>query len=172
MAVVFGKSRAGFVRKSGTAGRAARPCENPQVCCMYPATPVFLVIDFNHDSRFLLVKTLRRKFPQATIEECDEADPAIAYLQSRSVTAVITHRSIDTPGLDLVRQLHEVEPGVPIVMVSGIERAEAALAAGATAFLHYDEWLRIGTVVDTLLKTHAGGSVAGAPMGPAGQTEQ
>ena len=142
-----------------------------QISCMSASTPVFLVIDFNHDSRFLLVKTLRRKFPLALIQECDEAEPALAYLQNRAVTAVVTHRSIDTPGLDLVRMLHETDPMVPIVMVSGIERAEAARAAGASAFLHYDEWLRIGTLVDTLLQTHAGGTVAGAPMAPADGTE-
>jgi hypothetical protein len=37
------------------------------------------------------------------------------------------------------------------VMVSGMDREEAALAAGADVFLHYDEWLRIGSVVEQLL---------------------
>lgn len=131
---------------------------------MSPDAPTFLVIDFNHDSRFLLVKTLRRKFPHATIRECDEAEPALAYLQAQPVSAVITHRSFDTAGLELVRQLHEVEPLVPIVMVSGVERAEAALAAGASMFLHYDEWLRIGTVVERLLASTPAGMPAGARM--------
>jgi hypothetical protein len=35
--------------------------------------------------------------------------------------------------------------------VSGFDRSQVALAAGATAFLNYDEWLRIGTVVSDLL---------------------
>lgn len=131
---------------------------------MSPDAPVFLVIDFNHDSRFLLVKTLRRKFPDATIQECDEAEPALAYLQNQSVSVVITHRSFDTPGLELVRQLHEVDPSVPIVMVSGVERAEAAIAAGASMFLHYDEWLRIGTIVEQLLASAPAGMPAGARM--------
>ena len=36
-------------------------------------------------------------------------------------------------------------------MVSGIDRAAEAVAAGANLFLNYDEWLRIGTVVAELL---------------------
>jgi hypothetical protein len=38
-------------------------------------------------------------------------------------------------------------------MVSGIDRSEAALAAGANAFLPYDEWLRIGTVVEHYMRS-------------------
>ena len=40
---------------------------------------------------------------------------------------------------------------VPIVMVSGLDRTKSAIEAGATAFLSYDAWLRIGTVVSELL---------------------
>jgi hypothetical protein len=36
-------------------------------------------------------------------------------------------------------------------MVSGLDRSAAALKAGATVFLNYDEWLRIGTIVANLL---------------------
>jgi cobyrinic acid a,c-diamide synthase len=51
----------------------------------------------------------------------------------------------------LVRILRAIDANVPIVMVSGIDRRQTALAAGAYAFLHYDEGLRIGTVVIELL---------------------
>lgn len=152
-------------------GRPLGVGEDAQVFCMSEMSPVFLVIDFNHDSRFLLVKTLRRKFPQAMIQECDEADSALEFVRSRAVSAVITHRSFDTPGLELVRQLREVEPTIPIVMVSGVERSEAAMAAGATAFLHYDEWLRIGTIVEGLLASHAGAALSGMRMAPDRQPE-
>lgn len=118
--------------------------------------PQFLVIDYNHDSRFLLVKTLMRKFPAAVIRECDEAAEALDILRADNIAAVVTHRTFDTPGLELVRRLHETSPGVPIIMVSGMERAEAACAAGAAAFLHYDEWLRIGSLVEELLAARHG----------------
>jgi hypothetical protein len=42
-------------------------------------------------------------------------------------------------------------PEILLVMVSGIDRRQTALAAGANSFLHYDEWLRIGTVAGELL---------------------
>ena len=116
-----------------------------------PREPTFVVIDFHAESRYLLVTTLRRKFPDAEIHEIDDADVAIALVQGRQVTAVITHRTFEVEGVDLVRQLRAVDSRVPIIMVSGVDREEAALAAGATAFLHYDEWLRTGSVVEAHL---------------------
>jgi DNA-binding NtrC family response regulator len=110
--------------------------------------PIFLVVDFQRESRFLLVKTLVRKFPRAIIRECEDADQAVQIARTQDVACIITHRTFETPGLDLVRQLREVDPQVPIVMVSGIDRQKAALQAGATSFLSYDEWLRIGSVVE------------------------
>jgi hypothetical protein len=50
-----------------------------------------------------------------------------------------------------VQRLREVGADVLIVMVSGMDRKAEALAAGANAFLHYDEWLRIGSLVESLL---------------------
>jgi DNA-binding NtrC family response regulator len=115
--------------------------------CMNSA-PIFLVIDFQRESRFLLVKTLIRKFPGATIRECENAEQAVQIARTQDVACIITHRTFETPGADLVRQLREVDPDVPIVMVSGLDREKAAMAAGATSFLSYDEWLRIGTIVE------------------------
>jgi len=112
------------------------------------ASPIFLVIDFQRESRFLLVKTLSRKFPGAVIRECDSAEQAVRLARAQDIACIITHRTFETPGVDLVRQLREVDPDVPIVMVSGLDRQKAAMAAGATSFLNYDEWLRIGTIVE------------------------
>ena len=110
--------------------------------------PTFVVIDFHPESRFLLVKTLQRKFPNATIYESDDAEKAIELVRAVNLAAVITHRTFEVEGVELVRMLRNADPKVPIVMVSGIDREAAALAAGANTFLHYDEWLRVGSVVD------------------------
>lgn len=110
--------------------------------------PIFLVVDFQRESRFLLVKTLVRKFPRAVIRECEDAAQAVQMARTQDVAAIITHRTFETPGADLVRQLREVDPEVPIVMVSGMDREKAAMDAGATSFMNYDEWLRIGTIVE------------------------
>lgn len=112
----------------------------------------FLVIDDNADSRFLLVKTLLRKFPSAVIQECQEAGCAIESARHEGLAAIVTHRSTEIPGLKLVPLLREANPLVPIIMVSGANRRVEAIAAGADEFLLYDEWLRIGTVVAGLIR--------------------
>lgn len=112
----------------------------------------FLVIDHHQDSRFLLVKSVLRKFPQALIEEVADGEPALALAAAGRFDAIITHRTIEYFGAELVEKLRAQNPNVPIVMVSSIDRAEAALAAGADGFLLYDEWLRIGSVVKELLE--------------------
>lgn len=113
---------------------------------------IFLVIDFQRDSRFLLVKTLARKFPHAVIRECEDAEQAVQMARTQDVACVVTHRTFETSGAELVRRLREVDPAVPIVMVSGLDRERVAMEAGATSFLNYDEWLRIGSVVEAHLR--------------------
>lgn len=111
----------------------------------------FLVIDHNRDSRFLLVTCVLRKFPGAVIQEAEEGESAIEMARRRDLAAIITHRTREYFGTELVTKLREANPEVPIVMVSGIERTIPALKAGADRFLLYDEWLRIGSVVKNLL---------------------
>lgn len=119
------------------------------------ATPSFLVIDFHAESRYLLVKTLLRKFPAAVIYETDDPEKAVEILRRHDLAAVIAHRTMDLSGIELVEQLRGADAVLPIIMVSGIDREREALAAGATSFLHYDEWLRIGSVVEAYLNERA-----------------
>ncbi|HVU33371.1 MAG TPA: response regulator [Opitutaceae bacterium] len=111
-------------------------------------SPNFVVIDFHAESRFLLVKTLRRKFPNAVIHETDDAEKAIEIARAVNLSAIITHRTFEMEGIELVRRLRDADPRVVIIMVSGIDREAAALGAGATGFLPYEEWLRIGSYVE------------------------
>ncbi len=123
----------------------------------------FLVIDDNPDSRFLLVKTLLRKFPDAVIQECQSTEPAVDVLKHDTIAAVVLHRATDADGEMLIKLLRRVNATTPIVMVSGFDRSQVALAAGATAFLNYDEWLRIGTLVSDLLARTAAAPDAPPP---------
>lgn len=116
------------------------------------ASARFLVVDHNKESRFLLVKCLQRKFPQARIIEAEEGDAAIEVARTRPLAVIVTHRTREYFGTELVEKLRRVNESVPIVMVSGIERSGPALAAGANRFMLYDEWLRIGTIVKELLE--------------------
>jgi DNA-binding NtrC family response regulator len=111
----------------------------------------FLVIDDNPDSRFLLTKTLMRKFPAAAYVETGSDATATEVAAEDNVDAIIIHRTADVSGIDMVSVLRAVNPRVPIVMVSGIDRSAEAMKAGASYFLLYDEWLRLATVVGGLL---------------------
>lgn len=116
----------------------------------------FLVIDDNADSRFLLVKTLLRKFPAAVVHECQSSAAALVMAKTSDLSAIISHRTTETAGIALLRDLRAINSQVPMVMVSGVDRRELALAAGADRFLLYDEWLRIGTVVEELVNARDG----------------
>ena len=120
-----------------------------------PSPPKFLIVDDNSDSRFLLVKTLLRKFPQAILQETQDGQSSVALARSETLDAVVVHRAAEMDGLTLIRLLRQVNPGVPIVMVSGIDRMKSAIEAGATTFLNYDAWLRIGTVVAELVSARS-----------------
>jgi len=114
--------------------------------------PKFLIVDDNADSRFLLVKTLLRKFPAAVALECQHPDTAVQIAREENPHVIVTHRAGEVDGITLIRMLRDANAAVPIVMVSGLDRSQDALSAGATAFLNYDEWLRIGTVVSELMQ--------------------
>ena len=116
-----------------------------------PLPPKFLIVDDNADSRFLLVKTLLRKFPQAILQETQDGESAVALVQSGTIDAVVVHRAAEIDGISLIRNLRQTNLTLPIVMVSGLDRSKAAIDAGANTFLNYDAWLRIGTVVNELI---------------------
>ena len=111
-------------------------------------SPRLLVVDFHAESRFLLVKTLLRKFPGATIHECEEVESGLELVRTCALSAVVAHRTFDVSGAEVVRRYRAVDLNVPIIMVSGMDRRGEALEAGATSFLSYEEWLRIGSVVE------------------------
>lgn len=122
--------------------------------------PKFLVVDDVAENRYLVAKTLLRQFAGSLVEECEESTPAMVAAQFDRLTAIVVHRAADVDGLTLIAMLRQVNPTVPIVMVSGRESCPGAIEAGATAFLNYDGWLRIGTVVE---ETIAAEQAAAAP---------
>lgn len=110
-----------------------------------------LVIDDNPDNRFLLSKTLLRKFPTAALIECQSLETAVHILRQGGAELVIAHRTPEAEVADLVKELRTAHTTVPIIAVSGIDRRKAALAAGANVFHLFDEWLLIGNVAASLL---------------------
>lgn len=117
--------------------------------------PEFLVVDDNADNRFLLAKTLIRKFPTALLQECQDSQPALVAARRASLTAAIVHRASDVDGVTLIEMLRNARPTLPILFVSGGDMRAKACEVGASAFLNYDAWLRVGSVVDDMLRTGA-----------------
>ena len=110
----------------------------------------FLLVDENADGRSLLARTLHRKFPQSLTLECIDADTAVSTAKSENLDAIIIHRA-DLPGVEIIRLIRALNPTVPILAVSGFDRAKESAAAGANRFLNYDQWLLVGTVVAEML---------------------
>lgn len=112
-----------------------------------------LLIDDHPDNRALLARTLVRKFPGVAIRECQELETTVNAAADEKFDAIILHRSNDADAVSLLKAIRVVNEHVPIVVVSGVDRSEVVLRAGANGFLNFDEWLRIGSVVENLLNT-------------------
>lgn len=98
----------------------------------------------------LVSTTLHRKFPNAVVQTCRDAETAIEVAKSQRLDAIVAQRGADADELPLVEGLRAVTT-VPIVLMSGAHHESTAIAAGASHFLHRDEWLLIGTVVAKLI---------------------
>lgn len=114
-------------------------------------TRKFLLVDENPDGRSLLARTLHRKFVHALTVECIDSQAALEAAADTKLDVIIVHKADDVTGLELIRLLRQVNPKVPILAVSGYDRTQEALAAGATRFLNYDRWLLVGSVVAEML---------------------
>ena len=131
-----------------------------------PLNKRFLVVDDNADARSLLTRTLLRKFPQSLITECGDATTAVLTARSEKLDAIVVHRAGEITGLDLVSMLRKIAPHLPVVYVSGIDRSVEAQEAGATAFLNYDAWLGLGTLVAGLIGQGSSSSASPGSSAP------
>lgn len=111
----------------------------------------FLIVDDVDENRFLIGKTLLRKFPGSLITECEDSAPALDAARLQAPALIIVHRTRDLDGVAVIRALRQISADVPIIMVSGRESCPEAIEAGANAFLNYDAWLRIATVAEEVM---------------------
>jgi CheY-like chemotaxis protein len=128
--------------------------------------PTFVIVDDVDENRVLLSRTLRRKFPHSAIVECFDSPAALAVLEQRKPTVIIVHRGFDVTGPQMIRLLRKQDARVPIIMVSSRESCPEAIEAGANAFLNYDAWLRIGTIVEVVMAPGYVGVLTTAPSAP------
>lgn len=115
----------------------------------------FLVVDADADGRVLLARTLLRVFPDAAIVECQDAETAVNLVKAHNYDAVVAHRAIGADPEGLIRMIRERDRNVLLLSVSGIDRKKEVLNAGATDFLLYDEWLRVGTIIAEMLSSRS-----------------
>jgi len=111
-----------------------------------------LVVDHNADNGALLVRTLLRKFPAAAVQLCAETGTAVTLAATESIDAMVIHRTLEDSAAELTRSLRKLSPDAVIIVVSGVDRSQDVIAAGADDFLSYEAWLRIGTVVSAALE--------------------
>lgn len=116
----------------------------------------FLIVDSNADNGVLLARSLARKFPAAVVQMCGVPETAYEILGAETVDAVVLHRADEQSAVEMIEQFVKIAPDVPVIGVSGVARSGALLSAGAVGFLNYEEWLRIGTVVQNLLHQREG----------------
>lgn len=122
-----------------------------------PAPLKFLLVDHNADGRTLLIRTLTRHFPGSEFKETHNADVALVCAQTWQPSLIVAHRTLEYDGATLIALLRRLDLNVPILAISGRDEfGPSSLAAGATAFLNYDAWLRIGAVVSDLLRAQLG----------------
>jgi CheY-like chemotaxis protein len=119
-----------------------------------PGRRKFLIVDDNADGRFLLSKTLLRKYPNALLHECQDIEAAVEAVRALPGDAhnsyVIAHRAANVDGQTLISTLRRAHSSIPIIWISSEDRTEQLAKTGATRFLHYDAWLMIGAAVEEL----------------------
>lgn len=114
----------------------------------------FLIIDDNRDERSLLSRALVGHYPAAPAQEYRDFESAREVLaglvSEEDQTVVLVHRTQKMEGADLVRCIRKANSRIPIIALGEARAAEEVLAAGATRFLPYEAWLRLGRLVKGL----------------------
>jgi DNA-binding NtrC family response regulator len=118
----------------------------------HPTPEKVLVIDYDADNALLLTRSIRRKFPSALVVQSRDAVTTLTNVIEQKFDVLVVHRTEQIPAVELIKTVRKLDEQVVIIAVSGFDRSEDVLKAGATGFLRYDEWLRLGTVIANALQ--------------------
>jgi len=114
----------------------------------------FLIIDDNRDGRFVLSRALFQKYRSATLHEFRDLAAARESLEKLPLdggqTVVLLHRTPQLEGAALIRSVRALHRRVLIVALGDPAIAGQAIEAGATCFLEYAAWLRLGPMIKDL----------------------
>lgn len=107
----------------------------------------FLIASANEDERILYRRTIARKFPAALVMDCGLV--AVQKLEDWNVKfdAAVIHFNGTPEAHAAVTHLRNLNKKLPIVALSGLNRAAEAIAAGVTRFLPAEEWLMLPNVL-------------------------
>jgi DNA-binding NtrC family response regulator len=114
----------------------------------------FMIIDDNRDGSFVLNRSLFGHFRTAAVHEYRDLESATDALRALpedgGPVVVLTHRTAKLAGAELVRSIRDLHPRVPIIAMGDPGEEAKVLAAGATGYLDYAAWLRLGLLVKSL----------------------
>jgi DNA-binding NarL/FixJ family response regulator len=116
-----------------------------------------LVIDENWRRRRLIVVTLERKFHRVVIGEFKDAEIAALVLTAEKIDVVVGFSAGGAEARALIDAIRQRDERVPVLILSEVDCSEHLAADGMAGFLHFEEWLSVGSVVEELLKKHNAG---------------
>src|SRR5579862_6915981 len=100
----------------------------------------FTIAEDDQKFQILIEYLLSRAFPGSSFAMFSNAEDALSHIHNSGTDFLITDHGMGTmSGTELIRGVRREHNPVPIMMVSGDERAQSeALTAGANEFLHKD----------------------------------
>ncbi len=113
-----------------------------------------LVIDDEAGARFGIRDFLEAR--SFTVEECSTLDGGLAVLRAQRVDAtVLDHRLPDANAVEALPKLRQIDPHVPVIVLTGfgsIELAVQAIKSGADQFLTkpFDLPTLLGTIQNAI----------------------
>jgi two-component system response regulator RegA len=129
--------------------------------------PSILLIDDDERFRSRMVRAFEERGYEA--EQADGYDAAIAIAASESTEyAVVDLRMPGKSGLEVVRELHRIDPATKIVVLTGYGSIATALEAMRIGATHY---LTKPADVDEVIAAFDRGDVAAAAEPPSAQSE-
>src|SRR6476646_5114374 len=92
------------------------------------ALPVILVVDDDPDTATMFREALRDRGFGA--ELATSADDCLAYARAHRIDVVVTDFQMPgMNGIELCAKLHEIDPDLPVLVITGVGGLDAAIAA-------------------------------------------
>lgn len=114
-------------------GLSARICEQGKLepLMMQPEPPPrILLIDDDAALCQALPRTVNLRMPEAMVETCPTGQIALEALQTRHYDAIVSDIKLpDIDGLTLLTKIHELQPDIPVLLITAHGEHELAIRA-------------------------------------------